>query len=580
MDSTHFCCAITIILMIEIYLASASNTPRYPTWFYTDNLYSDNNSTLQCDCDCDAFCIVEDNKVLVGEGVCATAQEGQYYHGSCPFGHPVNRINRKFSKLPGDPDVLNEEMCGPFNRRGFLCGDCIDGFGPAVYSLDLKCANCSNLPVTLASAIYLLLDTFPTMLIFISLVIFNLNITSGPFLGYIMFSQVYIAWLKHNLYIYDYIQSHVSLPLRVLFKVELTLCQFWSLQSFQAVIPPFCISEKMTGIDVQILKFLPAVYPVILVIITCILMELHARNCRIIHILWKPFSIILNKTNTTAVTGDAVIQAFASFILLSYVNIATTFGNFVSATNVYRCDCSIFKDVLFIDPNTVWLGQKHIIYSVMLFVPAIFLTLIPSVVLTLYPTRIYSRYISRCLSARKRLAITTFAEALHSCLKDGLNGTRDYRSLIGMVFTVFPILYIISRRVIFAFGFSIGVSGITNIVLLLFFVAYVQPCKHSVANFSISFHVFLLFLLCLGNYLWTAPTPTKTLELTFILLPLFSHIMILLWCGYVFIRWMKTRFLHWLTPAEYSMSLKDLAEHVKQSFCRRSTGYNALQQIQ
>ena len=315
-------------------------------------------------------------------------------------------------------------MCGPFNRRGFLCGDCIDGFGPAVYSLDLKCANCSNLPVTLASAIYLLLDTLPTMLIFISLVIFNLNITSGPFLGYILFSRLYIAWLKRNLFIYYYIQSHVSLPLRALFKAELTLCQFWSLQSFQAVIPPFCISEQSTGIDVQMLRVLPAVYPVILVIITCILMKLHARNCRIIHILWKPFSIILNKTNTTAVTGDAVIEAFASFILLSYVNIATAFVNFQLVTTVPQCDtCSIFKDVLFIDPNTDVLGQKHIIYSVILFVPAIFLTLIPSVILTLYPTRIYSRYISRCLSARKRLAITTFAEALHSCFKDGLNGT-------------------------------------------------------------------------------------------------------------------------------------------------------------
>ena len=67
------------------------------------------------------------------------------------------------------------------------------------------------------------------------------------------------------------------------------------------------------------------------------------------------------------------------------------------------------------------------------------ISVIPSVLLCIYPTRVY-RYLSRFLSARKRLAITAFAEALHSCFKDGLNGTRDYRALAGAQF--FFILFI------------------------------------------------------------------------------------------------------------------------------------------
>ena len=75
----------------------------------------------------------------------------------------------------------------------------------------------------------------------------------------------------------------------------------------------------------------------------------------------------------------------------------------------------------------------------------------------------------------------------------------------------FPILYIISRKVVFAFGFSIGVSDITNMVLILFLFSYVQPCKHPVANFSVSFHLLLVFLLFLRDYLWTSPlTPAPT----------------------------------------------------------------------
>ena len=83
------------------------------------------------------------------------------------------------------------------------------------------------------------------------------------------------------------------------------------------MIPPFCVSEKLTSIHIELLSLVPAVYPIVLVIITCILMELHARNYRIIHMIWKPFGIFLSRLKMTTVTSDAVLQAFATFILLS-----------------------------------------------------------------------------------------------------------------------------------------------------------------------------------------------------------------------------------------------------------------------
>ena len=134
------------------------------------------------------------------------------------------------------------------------------------------------------------------------------------------------------------------------------------------------------------LNLVATAYPIVLVIITCILMELHARNCRIIHILWKPFSIILNKTNTIAVTGDAVIQAFASFILLSA---STLLYNTVAAlkqTHVYQSsDCSLYRAVVFSDPTVTWLSHRHLFYVVVVFVPFVLLFLIPSLLLCLYP---------------------------------------------------------------------------------------------------------------------------------------------------------------------------------------------------
>ena len=426
-----YCSVIAICLVVFFSSASASNS-SCPAWFYI------NNSTQDCErgrwLDCS-----NDNKVLIENGYCATSsgQGDQYYIGYCPFGHPVNRTNRMYSEMPSDPNMLDDVMCGPYKRKGLLCGECIDGYGPPVYSFDMKCVNCSKLSPGYAVALYLVLELLPITLFFICLIVFRFNITAGPLLGHIIFCQLYIESFKENVFIYEYMQSHVSPSIKALFKFSLTLSQFWNFDYLNTVIPPFCISEKLTNIEVKMLDFVPATYPIVLVIITCILMELHARNCRMVHILWKPFGIILNKTNTTTgVTIDAVIHAFASFILLSNVKVLITTAAIQVSTKISSYN-RLYKKVLLYQPNMEFFGTRHIIYISIAAVPCIMVTIIPSLVLTIYPTRIY-RCLSHYLSARKRLALTAFAEALNSHLKDGLNGTRDYRWCAG--FSLFGIV--------------------------------------------------------------------------------------------------------------------------------------------
>ena len=174
------------------------------------------------------------------------------------------------------------------------------------------------------------------------------------------------------------------------------LSQFWSLEYLLPVIPPFCISDKLTGIHIQLLGLLPAVYPLVLVTITCILMELHARNCRIIHILWKPFSVVLSKTNTTAVTGYAVIHPFASFILLSNNKFISTLALLGNDVFVRRCDGIIYKHTLIYDRSIEWFSQKHVLYSMIIAVPFVFLTLIPSILLAHKDIQQVSFKVSKC----------------------------------------------------------------------------------------------------------------------------------------------------------------------------------------
>ena len=141
-------------------------------------------------------------------------------------------------------------------------------------------------------------------------------------------------------------------------------------------------------------------------------MELHARNYRIIQIFWKPFRIFVNKLKITAVTSDAVIHAFATFILLSATTLSFIVMNINNHTPVYRStDGTLYKQVLYYDPTITALSHKHVIYLVLAVVPFILLVLIPSLLLCVYPTRIYE-CLSRFISARKRLAITEHLQKL------------------------------------------------------------------------------------------------------------------------------------------------------------------------
>ena len=464
-----------------------------------------------------------------------------------------------FSELPSDPDLLNDTMCGPYNRKGLLCGRCIDGYGPAVYSLGMKCADCSNISTGSAISLYLFLELIPVTLFFLCVVLFRLNITAGPLLGYVLFCQIYYtSAVRYDIFIYDYLLSHLPRALWIL-----TFYGIW------------CIYSKLTGIDIQMLNLVTAIYPVLLVIITWILIELHARNYRIIQILWKPISIVVNKL--TAVTSDAVIHAFATFILLSATTLSFTVITVYNRTPVYRStDGTLYKQVLYYDPTITLFSHKHVKYIVLAVVPFILLVLIPSLLLCVYPTRIYE-CLSRVVSARKRLAITAFAEALNNCFKDGLNGTRDHRSLAGFITSVAIVVGTVTIIMTETMPIQPSASLLTSIFFSLI-IFYVRPCKLTIANLSLGYHSMVIGVLCFAVWWWKyyPSIQTGTLEKILIIIPATSHTLVFMWAGYTVTRRIMSHFGYQLNPHDCKVALTDLVNAVKQQFNRRRSTYQVL----
>ena len=562
-------------MFLTSFASDVSINTTCPTWYYY------NTATGKCECGFQLSCSSDGNKVEIDITFCATpfGQAGDYYIGGSVFLYISENGSRHSSEMPGNTSQLEEVMCSPHNRTGFMCGECIDGHGPAVFSPTMNCVNCSRGISRYGVIVYLLLQLSPTTVIFICLVIFRFNITSGPLLGYIVFCQTITLCVGSYKWhaIYSYIIQHASKSLKLLTLMSLTVANFWTLTFSRLFIQPFCVSEKLTLIDIQLLQFLFATYPLFLAIIAYILVELHTRNWRIVRIVCKPFELLLKKANITlVVTGDTIFQAFASLFLLSNISVIVEMQILFNKRKIYNSTGALQKSILLIDPTVEWFDHKHIMYILIAMVPFLLVSLFPSLLLLIYPTWLY-HYLSRFLSPRKRLAITAFAEAIHSCFKDGLNGTRDYRALaaINLLFLIpfGQIMEFLSSLV----GYSENTLSLIIVVAILCVVSYTKPCKQTIANVSIIYHVVLYFILVLIYSFWwnDSSVETQTLEGTLIAISLASHLLVALWASYILTR-LAVRKLALQFGGYTSLALSNVADKVRLCFRRRHESYQEL----
>jgi hypothetical protein len=66
--------------------------------------------------------------------------------------------------LPRNISTLNEYMCTPLNRKGYMCSECIEGFGPSMmssYTADIMCYDCSKASGWYGVILYLFIEFIP-----------------------------------------------------------------------------------------------------------------------------------------------------------------------------------------------------------------------------------------------------------------------------------------------------------------------------------------------------------------------------------------------------------------------------------
>ena len=297
---------------------------KCPTWTYQNNVGSE--SVCQCGSDIDGVvkCNATLKKVSIVDGYCMTYNEhrNEVVAGKCVYGFLHGSVYRK---LPFNVSKLNEAMCGKLNRRGRLCSKCKKGYSPLVYSYDFKCIKCNSSNHIVNWVKYVAIGTLPTTCFYFIIVLFRVNVLSPQWHMLVQIGQ--LAGSSINIRPIMYL-THLQI-----FKVITIPYGILNIDFFRVFVNSICVD--FTTLQTLALDYITAIYPLILVIITYVFVELHARNFKPIVFIWKPFSTFLS-TKLNWDIHSSVVNIFSTFLLLSYGKLLNVTFDLLVPTRLYN----------------------------------------------------------------------------------------------------------------------------------------------------------------------------------------------------------------------------------------------------
>ena len=487
---------LSLVLVIPVLCQdfnSVSDDTTCPPWFFF------NESIEQCQylesLNVDVRCSSEE--ALLRFGRCMTYQEGLGTAvGSCVYYRVDSFLDNVteglFITLPRNVTQLNDYMCTPLNRKGYQCNECLEGFGVSLTSLGYQCSNCSG--VWYGVPLYLFLEFVP---IFYAIVlVYRLNVTSAPMTSFVMFSQ--LTLYSFTLSAESQSISRTQLTGRKQFDLLnalISLYGIWNLDFFRYVIPPFCVSPNIKLIYAVFLDYIAAFYPLCLIILTWMWIELISRGYKPLVWIWANMRRCFFGASWKWEKKRTVVDAFATFLLLSYTKILL-----ISLTIIAPTRAQILSSVgnsseitRSLDLSIGYFSREHIPFAIIAIFIFILFVILPALLLALYPLKVFQRLLRKIkIFKHQKAALHLFVEKFYNSYRDGLDGGKDMRSFASLYFLLRFVLIFFHQSSLELVGLSGDGAGDAQIVSILLrvvntgavavFVITARPYKEAYAN--------------------------------------------------------------------------------------------------
>ena len=397
----------------------------------------------------------------------------------CPYNPHLSHTS--YVTLPSRNNDLEAFFCDGLNRKGILCGQCKEGYGPAVNSQQYKCVKCSTEEIRYSWILYILSEYLPITLALLVVIIFNISVTSGPANSFTFFAQVISTTFGVDA---DGLIDYVSITpaARVLKELYTSIYGVWNLNFFSSFDWwLYCLGPRVTALHILALNYLTAAYPLLVLLIAAKLISMYDRSNRVVVCIFKPFHRLFARCFGWLNIKRSIMDAFATFLVLSYVKFTVTCAVLLYPNPLYTETGQTSDYVSKYDGSYSFFSLRYSPYLVSSILVFIVCALMPTLLL-LYSIKPFYSCLERfhftyLLPGQKA---QHFLNSFHHCYKDGTDGGHDRR--------YFASLYFFLRlTIIFSYSYALSWTQQYLIQQVLCTVALVlistfQPYKKKLYN--------------------------------------------------------------------------------------------------
>ena len=400
-----------------------------PTWYHT-------NSAGQCKCGVhlrNKVICKPNKKVATIAWLCMSYDNKSKVTvaGKCIYSHLDSFNDNYFIEQPIAVTELDNFTCGWLKRTGLLCSHCRNqSHGVSALSYRYECVEC--LGSVYGWLLYFTLIFVPVTLFFLVIITCNIRATAPHMNAFICIVQIALNAINGLLS-----AVHTNFD-----KIVMTLLGIWNLDFFQYTFPPFCINKNYSTLRVLSFGYINAFYPLVLLTITYICIELYDKNYRLFRAVWLPFGFCLSfiqkhlsaKLHINAKLN--VLNAFATFIILAYCKILYTNFTLLSPTQLFESNGSPFApsgtQYTLYNASVPYLGEDHKPYFILAIIVLLVFNIFPMLLLLLYPAKPFQKLLN-CFPQMRWDYLHIFMDFFQGCYKNGTNNTLDYRYFAGFL---------------------------------------------------------------------------------------------------------------------------------------------------
>ena len=459
-------------------------------------------------------------------------QNGALLTAKCPLGYCRKDENTTFNvnSLPKTCQGLDNVICGARNRSGLLCGECIPNYTVFFHSEQYNCHVCKLGHI--GWLFYILSELLPITLVFLTVVVFNVHLTSGLWNGVILYAQIIdfieASWLQ---------SSTPPKGISKLMNIHRFIYSMFNLNFFKLKDTfSFCLWNGATVMDVLVFQYLTSAYAFLLLLLLLLLFKSPCcyNKCQS---AWERCQEIMKSKHK-----DWVVHGISAFLVLSYAQCVKVSFQLLSPLQLYGEGKIPIKTVVILSGNIDFLSPVHLRYALPAMLVLIMTTL-PLILLIIYPNGqqlvtlcIGEKNVDRvqqccdvpvCSCIQRTTRITRFKplfDSFQGCFKDKF---RFFASLFFLYRFLISLIAAISLTPVFLY-----VSTEVMAILMLALHALAQPYERRFYNVLDTFMYTNLAIvngLSLLTYYWVnSPTNSyskivniiMTVQLILVYLPL------------------------------------------------------------